>query len=188
MVSILPWRTRDSILRMMEKLTIPESRGMRPKKWEVEELRILEQYYPLEGAAVASRLPGRTPCAVKNIARLHGIKSGLLPTKWTPEELHRIHENSHLPLAEMTALFPERTQTAVRKALESERKRQHARAVPGQVPDKAAAKKAMPNPLLQSAHTTMPVNFNNQGLAWTAHDLAFVKTNYGVMETDPTRE
>lgn len=63
--SILPWRTRDSILRMMEKLTIPESRGMRPKKWEVEELRILEQYYPLEGAAVASRLPGRTPCAVR---------------------------------------------------------------------------------------------------------------------------
>ena len=82
--SILPWRTRGAIFRMMDKLDI-----VRPRKWKVQECRILEQYYPVEGIAVTDRLPGKTSHAVRSMASRLGIKpvdDGTVRQRWMPEE------------------------------------------------------------------------------------------------------
>ena len=70
-ISILPWRTRNSVIRMMDRLTTPEPGKGLSRKWSADELRILDQYYPVEGIAVANRLPGRTFCAVRSTANTY---------------------------------------------------------------------------------------------------------------------
>lgn len=182
--SLLPWRTRGAIFRMMDKLGV-----IRGKKWNVKELRILEQYYPIEGIAVADRLPGRTPYAVRSMATQRGIKlidSGSVQRKWTPEEWQLLKENSQLPFVDLVALFPERTHTSVRKALDRMRKGQ------GTPKDHVLQKKTaheQPENLLQNDdNVQISEHYNNRCLAWTAQDLAFVKANYGVMKTPELAE
>ncbi|EBB7908372.1 hypothetical protein CKR46_16700 [Salmonella enterica] len=181
--SLLPWRTRGAIFRMMDKLGI-----IRGKKWNAKELRILEQYYPAEGIAVADRLPGRTPYAVRSMATQRGIKlidSGSVQQKWTPEEWQLLKENSQLPFVDLAALFPERTHTSVRKALDRMRKGQ------GAVKEHVSQKKKnhkRPENLAQTDNVKISENYNNRCLAWTAQDLAFVKANYGVMKTPELAE
>lgn len=116
LMSLLPGRSRGAIFRMMDKLEI-----IRPKKWKVHERQILAQYYPAEGIAVVSSLPGRTVHAVRIMARLEGIASPGSETrtpqrKWSREELLRIEANMHLPMSELAAQFPGRTAVSVRKA------------------------------------------------------------------------
>lgn len=181
--SLLPWRTRGAIFRMMDKLGI-----VRGKKWNVKELRILEQYYPAEGIAVADRLPGRTRYAVRSMATQRGIKyieSGSIQQKWTPTEWRLLSEHSQQPLVDLAALFPERTHTSVRKALDRMRK--------GQVTIKehVSQKKKIhkrPENLTQTDNVKISENCNNRCLAWTAQDLAFVRAHYGVMKTSELAE
>lgn len=181
-MSILPWRTRNSIIRMMDRLTTPEPGKGRSRKWRADELRILEQYYPVEGIAVASRLPGRTFCAVRSTANQRGIKSGLLPRKWTQEEWQRMDENSHLLPEELAALFPGRTQKAVIKALESVKRKSRLRAARKKQAESPSAS-GVRSHLSQADSAKTAENDDNRCLAWTSHDLAFVAANYGVMKT-----
>ncbi|EIZ8585495.1 hypothetical protein MQY53_003064 [Salmonella enterica subsp. enterica] len=180
--SMLPWRTRGAIFRMMDKLGIA-----RPRKWKEQECQILEQYYSVEGVAVAERLPGRTPHAVRSMANQLGIKpvTGVIQQKWTPEEWQRLVENKHLPLVELAALFPDRTQVSVRKALSRMKNGQGT--MKESVPQKNHCEEAHRN-LSQATCPELPENYNNQCLAWTAHDLAFVKAHYGVMKTTELAE
>lgn len=133
-MSILPWRTRSSVIRMIDRLTTPEPGKGRSSKWSADELRILEQYYPVEGISVANRLPGRTFCTVKSTANQRGLKSGLHPRKWTQEEWLLVEENKYLPPEELVTLFPGRTQKAVCKALESVKKKARIRRSQGRMP------------------------------------------------------
>lgn len=122
--SLLPWRTRGAIFRMIDKLGIT-----RVKKWKEQERQILEQYYPIEGIAVNDRLAGRTVHAVRGMARQPGIKPADGSTsqqKGTQEEWQRLNENKQLPLTKLAELFPERTQCSVLKALGCVRKEQDA--------------------------------------------------------------
>ena len=66
--SILPWRTRDAIYRVVNKLEM-----VRLRKWKAQEYRILEQYYPVEGVVVAERLPGNTPHVVGSMVNQYGV-------------------------------------------------------------------------------------------------------------------
>lgn len=181
-MSILPWRTRSSVIRMMDRLTTPEPGKGRNRKWSADELRILEQYYPVEGIAVANRLPGRTFCAVKNTANLRGLKSGLLSRKWTPEEWRLVEENRYLPVEELAALLPGRTQKAVSKAQESVKKKARIRRVQARMPEKVSPVTVISHVSLADGVKT-PENNDNKCLAWTSHDLTFLETHYGVMKT-----
>ena len=42
--------------------------------WSDAEIEILKTYYPIEGTAVAARLPGRTEKTIKRYARVAGVK------------------------------------------------------------------------------------------------------------------
>ncbi|EDH5632763.1 hypothetical protein CB172_20365 [Salmonella enterica subsp. enterica serovar Claibornei] len=186
-MSILPWRTRSSIIRMMDRLTTPEPGRGHSRQWSAEELRILEQYYPVEGIAVANRLPGRTFCAVRSTANLRGLKSGLHQRKWTQEEWRLVEENKYLPAKELAALFPGRTQKAVYKAQESVKKKARIRRVQARMPQQASSADALSN--LSPAECTKTLeNNDNKSLAWTSRDLAFLETHYGVMEMSELAE
>ncbi|ECD9612068.1 hypothetical protein FNZ18_22250 [Salmonella enterica subsp. salamae] len=122
-MALLPGRTRGAIYLMKDKLDARSAR-----RWSEQERRILAQYYPEEGMAVADRLPNRTRVAVRQTAYTMGLS---LPDnevrsvqKWSREEQQRLETHQHLPLAELAELFPERTQVAVRKALGRMRNRQ----------------------------------------------------------------
>ncbi|EEC0294393.1 hypothetical protein YV76_001772 [Salmonella enterica subsp. enterica] len=186
-MSILPWRTRSSVIRMMDRLTTPEPGKGRNRKWSAEELRILEQYYPVEGIAVAARLPGRTFSAVKSTANLRGLKSGLLPRKWTQEEWQLVEENISMPTEVLAALFPGRTQKAVYKAQESVKKKARIRRAQVQMPENISPAGALSNVLPGDGART-PENNDNKCLAWTSQDLAFLETHYGVMKTTELAE
>lgn len=181
-ISILSWRTRSSIIRMMDRLTTPEPGKGRSRKWSADELRILDQYYPVEGIAVANRLPGRTFCAVRSTANQRGLKSGLLPRKWTQEEWRLVEENRYLPVEELAALLPGRTQKAVCKAQESVKKKARIRRVQARMPEKVSPVAVISHVSLVDGMKT-PENNDNKCLAWTSHDLAFLETHYGVMKT-----
>lgn len=91
------------------------------RHWHERERQVLVQYYPVEGMAVADRLPGRTRVSVRQAAYAMGLNlpnSEMRPVqqKWSQEELQRLAANQNLPLAELTVLFPERTPVSVRKA------------------------------------------------------------------------
>lgn len=66
---LLPGRSSNAIFSRAENLGIISGRF-----WRDEELQILTQYYPLEGTAVAQRLPGRSSMSIKIKAGRLGIK------------------------------------------------------------------------------------------------------------------
>lgn len=60
---LLPGRTRGAMYLMKDKLNVHSTRH-----WSQQERLILSQYYPVEGMAVADRLPGRTRASVRQAA------------------------------------------------------------------------------------------------------------------------
>ncbi|ECI6680374.1 hypothetical protein EHE65_03895 [Salmonella enterica subsp. enterica] len=120
---LLPGRTRGAIYLMKDKLDTHSTR-----RWSEQERQILAQYYPVEGMAVAGRLPGRTQVAIRQTVyamRLRLLGSEIKTVQaWSREEQQRLETHQHLPLAELVALFPDRTHVAVRKALVRMRNRQ----------------------------------------------------------------
>lgn len=115
-MSLLPGRTRGAIYLMKDKLNVHS-----PRHWNEQERQVLVQYYPVEGMAVAERLPGRTQVSMRQAAysmglNLPGSETRPVQQKWPPKELLRLEANQSLPLAELAALFPGRTPVSVRKA------------------------------------------------------------------------
>ncbi|ENA2701216.1 hypothetical protein ABF088_001544 [Salmonella enterica] len=115
-MSLLPGRSRGAIYLMKDKLNVHSSR-----QWNEQERQVLVQYYPVEGMAVADRLPGRTRASVRQTAysmglNLPGSETRPIQQKWTQKELLRLEANQNLPLAELAILFPGRTPVSVRKA------------------------------------------------------------------------
>lgn len=62
-MSLLPGRTRGAIYLMKDKLNVHS-----PHQWNEQEHQVLVQYYPVEGMAVAERLPGRTRVSMRQVA------------------------------------------------------------------------------------------------------------------------
>ncbi|MBJ9293281.1 hypothetical protein GHT40_03100 [Citrobacter werkmanii] len=115
-MSLLPGRTRGAIYLMKDKLNVHS-----PRQWNEQERQVLVQYYPVEGMAVADRLPGRTRASVRQAAYLMGLnlpgsETRPVQQKWSQKELLRLEANQSLPLAELAVLFPGRTPVSVRKA------------------------------------------------------------------------
>lgn len=115
-MSLLPGRTRGAIYLMKDKLNVHS-----PRRWNEQERQVLVQYYPVEGMAVADRLPGRTRASVRQAAysmglNLPGSETRPVQQKWTQKELLRLEANQNLPMAELAVLFPGRTPVSVRKA------------------------------------------------------------------------
>ncbi|TKV08984.1 hypothetical protein FDX19_13600 [Citrobacter sp. wls619] len=108
-MSLLPGRTRRAIYLIKDKLNVHS-----PRHWNEQERQVLVQYYPVEGMAVAERLPGRTRVSVRQAAyslglNLPGSETRPVQQKWTQKELLRLEANQSLPLAELAVLFPGRT-------------------------------------------------------------------------------
>jgi len=106
LLAMLPRRTKSGIMTKVNGLEIFR------RRWREEENRTLQKYYPLEGIAVAVRLPGRTVSAVSNQASALGPRRPRR-IKWREEELILLEKNQHLALCELQGLLPGRSRQAI---------------------------------------------------------------------------
>ncbi len=119
---LLPGRTRKTIFEMARKMGVASGRG-----WNAAEQQLLQQCYPIQGTAVAEKLPGRTPEAIRLKAASLGLKycsnSRSSSRRWRQEELTLLARNLTLPLEALVQLFPGRSRASVRRARERLRKK-----------------------------------------------------------------
>lgn len=67
--ALLPHRSRRAIAAQATRLGLK-----RAEAWTSEELRILRQFYPVQGRKIVAMLPGRTANAVHRQAKKQGLR------------------------------------------------------------------------------------------------------------------
>lgn len=150
-LAMLPGRARNSVFAMASTMGL-----RRPGGWTEEELRILTKYYPTEGIAVASRLPGRSRKTITQKASILDIRfvGNAHFRRWTDEDWQLLRAHQHASLDTLRALFPERNTSSLQHALVRLRKKQG---------DKTPVRKVLPWTeeekaiLLTHYETSMPV-------------------------------
>lgn len=126
-IALLPGRTLSAVYNKAQRCKL---RCKKPPitntPWSVAEFTTLLEYYPEEGDAVCTRLPGRSAIACRHQAHEHGLyrdditsrRGEHLPgpyhTPWTDKEVEKLKKGYPIFGAGMFRMLPGRSRAAVR--------------------------------------------------------------------------